>query len=114
MLSGRGLCDELITHPEESFRMWCVPVCDLETSYMRRPWPTGGLSRQKQNKTGGKYNNHWTVAIRKLIYTFTRKLELLIHLSSETAKKRLFPHTLAQLRRTTGVPIPPVNSISKS
>ena len=48
VLSGRGLCDELITRPEESYRMWCVVVCDLETSCMRRPWPTGGLSRQKQ------------------------------------------------------------------
>jgi len=32
MLSGRGLCDELITRPEESYRLWCVVVCDLETS----------------------------------------------------------------------------------
>ena len=31
MLSGRGLCDELITRPEESYRLWRV-VCDLETS----------------------------------------------------------------------------------
>jgi hypothetical protein len=31
-LSGRGLCDELITHPEESYRLCCVVVCDLETS----------------------------------------------------------------------------------
>ena len=31
MLSGRGLCDELITRPEESYRLWCVVVCDLET-----------------------------------------------------------------------------------
>jgi len=29
-LSGRGLCDELITRPEESYRLWCVVVCDLE------------------------------------------------------------------------------------
>jgi len=28
-LSGRGLCDELITRPEESYRLWCVVVCDL-------------------------------------------------------------------------------------
>jgi len=41
VLSGRGLCDELITRPEESYRLWCVVVCDLETSEMRRPWPTG-------------------------------------------------------------------------
>ena len=32
MLSGRGLCDELITRPEKSYRLWCVVVCGLETS----------------------------------------------------------------------------------
>ena len=30
VLSGRGLCDELITRLEESYRLWCVVVCDLE------------------------------------------------------------------------------------
>jgi len=34
VLSGRGLCDELITRPEESHRLWCVVVCDLGTSRM--------------------------------------------------------------------------------
>ena len=51
VLSGRGLCDELITHPEESYQLWWVVVCDLETSWMRRPWPTGGLSRKEKNLT---------------------------------------------------------------
>ena len=37
VLSGRGLCHELITRPEESYRLWCVVVCDLETSRMRKP-----------------------------------------------------------------------------
>ena len=32
VLSGRGLCHELITRPEESDRLWCVIVCDLETT----------------------------------------------------------------------------------
>ena len=27
VLSGRGLCDELITRPEESYRLCCVVVC---------------------------------------------------------------------------------------
>jgi hypothetical protein len=27
VLSGRGLCDGLITRPEESYRMWCVWEC---------------------------------------------------------------------------------------
>ena len=38
MLSGRGLCDELITHPEESYRLCCVVVCDLETSRIGAPY----------------------------------------------------------------------------
>jgi len=31
VLSGRGLCDDLITRPEESYRLCSVVVCDLET-----------------------------------------------------------------------------------
>ena len=37
MLSGRGLCDELIAPPEESYRLWCV-VCDLESSRICAPY----------------------------------------------------------------------------
>jgi len=37
-LSGRGLCDELITRPEESYRLCCVVVYDLETSRMGAPY----------------------------------------------------------------------------
>ena len=45
VLSGRGLCDGLITRPEESYRRWCFVACDLETSSrMRRPWPALGCS----------------------------------------------------------------------
>jgi len=38
VLSGRGLCDELITFPEESCQLWCVGV---ESSRMRRQWSSG-------------------------------------------------------------------------
>ena len=38
VLSGRGLCDELITRPEESYRLCCVVACDLETSRMGAPY----------------------------------------------------------------------------
>ena len=38
VLSGRGLCDELITLPEKSYRLCCVVVCDLETSRMVAPY----------------------------------------------------------------------------
>jgi hypothetical protein len=36
VFSGRSLCDELITRPEESYRQGRVVVCDQETSWMRR------------------------------------------------------------------------------
>jgi len=49
-VSGRGLCDELITRPEEFYRLWCVVVCDLETSRMRRPWPELGRSATARKK----------------------------------------------------------------
>jgi len=36
VLSGKGLCDGLITRPEKSYRLWRVVVCDQETSQARR------------------------------------------------------------------------------
>jgi len=51
VLSGRGLCDELITRLEESYRLWRVVVCGLETSRIRRPWLTVGLLRPKKKVT---------------------------------------------------------------
>jgi hypothetical protein len=55
VLSGRVLCDDLITRTEESDRLWCV-VCDLETSWMRGPGPMGGLLHLKQTD---KYSSEY-------------------------------------------------------
>ena len=52
VLLGRGLCDELITHPEESYRLWCVVLCELETSRMRRPWHALGRRATGKKKDG--------------------------------------------------------------
>jgi hypothetical protein len=38
VLSDKGLCDELITRPEESYRLCCIVVCDLETSRIGAPY----------------------------------------------------------------------------
>jgi hypothetical protein len=38
VVSGRSLCDELITRPEDSYRLCCVVVCDLETLRMGAPY----------------------------------------------------------------------------
>ena len=42
MLLGRGLCDELITRPDEFYRLWRVVVCDLETSKEEAKSPLKG------------------------------------------------------------------------
>jgi hypothetical protein len=41
VLSGRGSCDGLITRPEESYRQWCVVLCEEALAH----W---GLLRQKK------------------------------------------------------------------
>jgi hypothetical protein len=52
VFSSRGLCDGLITRPEESYRLRCVVVCDKETSKTRRLKPATGL---------WKIQPHWVV-----------------------------------------------------
>jgi hypothetical protein len=49
VLSDRGFCDGLITRPEESYRLWRVVVCDLETSKTRRLKPATGLFKYNNN-----------------------------------------------------------------
>jgi len=49
VLSGRGLCHELITCPEESYRLWCVVVCDLE-NLVNEAMTRVGSQRHKKNQ----------------------------------------------------------------
>jgi hypothetical protein len=58
VLSGRGLCDELITRPEESYRLWCVVGCDLETS-QRRPRPNQGCRADDDDDEDGTRRTHF-------------------------------------------------------
>ena len=51
VLSGRGLCDELITRPEESYRLWCVIVCDLENLKDEEAMIHAGSQRHKKEKS---------------------------------------------------------------
>ena len=50
VLSGRGLCDELITRPEESYRLRCVVVCDQETSKNEEAMARVGPQRHRKQK----------------------------------------------------------------
>ena len=54
VLSGRGLCDGPIPRPEESYRLWCVSVCDLQTSRMRRSCPTLGCWARNKHKNASE------------------------------------------------------------
>ena len=58
VLSGRGLCNELIICPEESYRLWCVVACDSETSRMRRPWPALCRSAIRRKKMFIEHNGN--------------------------------------------------------
>ena len=64
VLSGRGLCDELISRPEESYRLWCVVVCDLESTKIlvneeeaKSHWGAS-VPREKKNVM------HWRVSLK--------------------------------------------------
>jgi hypothetical protein len=48
VLSGTGLCEELIIRPENSYQLWCVVLTDLETWCMRGPWPIRCCDANKQ------------------------------------------------------------------
>ena len=49
VLSGRGLCNGLITRPDETYWLWCVVVSDQETSKTRRLKPANGLWKYNHN-----------------------------------------------------------------
>jgi hypothetical protein len=52
-VSGRCLCDKLITRPEESYRQWCVVVCDLENLKNEEDMTRAGSQRHSK-----KLNSH--------------------------------------------------------
>jgi hypothetical protein len=51
VLSGRGLCDELITRPGESYRLWCVVVCDLKNLKNEEAINRVGSQRHRKQNT---------------------------------------------------------------
>jgi len=61
VLSGRGLCDELITRPEESYRLWCVVVCDLE-NLKNEAMTRVGSQRHSKKQTNKQTNKLITQA----------------------------------------------------
>jgi len=81
-LSGRGLCDELITRPEESYRLWCVVVCDLETSRIGAPY-IYDISRLRVNNalTYNKTNHKSTVlsVYSYILWMLTTNIQYIVY-----------------------------------
>ena len=69
VLSGRGLCVGLITHPEEPYRQWCVWVWS-EASILRRPWATRGC---RAFFVGGRELVHRNNAARKQLISLNER-----------------------------------------
>jgi len=67
-LSGRGLCDELITRPEESYRLWCVIVCDLENLKNEEAMTRLGSQRHSKKQKNCSIFNTLTNAFSEIIY----------------------------------------------
>ena len=65
MLSGRGLCDELITHPEESYRLCCVVVCDLENLVNEEVMTRVGSQRHRKKKVNFLLSV-WILSVNKI------------------------------------------------
>jgi len=97
MFSGRDLCDELITRPEESYLLWCVVVCDLETSRMRRPWPALGRSATKKKEYILVVCNWNNSKIRVKQQTFCHKVAdvaVQVCYLPQTTKRRILQHNI--------------------
>jgi len=71
-VSSSVCCDELITRAEESYRMRCDVVCDLQFSRIKRRGPTLG-----RNATGEK-STRFALFIQSYIATLIRRKVLII------------------------------------
>jgi len=71
-LSGRSLCHELITRPEESYRLWCVIVCDLENIKNEEAMTRVGSQRHREKKIVGQMKDLMPVVCLRFFW----KLEL--------------------------------------
>jgi len=85
VLSGRGLCDELITRPEESYRLCCVVVCDLETSRIGDPY-IYDISNLRVKHAVCRYRETYTFSTR-----LVKAIPLQAWTDPEGSRRLMFP-----------------------
>ena len=84
VLSGRGLCDELITGPEESYRQWCVVVCDLGKPHgwgSHSPYWAAGPKKKKSHRQFCKPKSLFlpTVILSKIQVIITKEKYFMVY-----------------------------------
>ena len=94
VLSGRGLCDGLITRPGESYRWWSVVVCGRETSKTRRLKPATGLWKiQPQGCKAKKTNNNKPLRIQSTTHksvTFHKQTGITMNCQQNLVLQNMF------------------------
>jgi hypothetical protein len=86
------------TLPEDSYRVCvCVSECDLETSTMRRPWPTRTVEPWGEKVSSDKTKR--SVSLKPCIYTlldvsghFVPSLKVILMTASTSATSRFLAH----------------------
>jgi hypothetical protein len=78
VLSGRDLCDELISRSEEFYRLWCIVVYDPETSLVIWVWPTGAVAPKSDTQISNTFLYTWPV---KPCLVFIYKIVILVNFS---------------------------------
>ena len=90
--SGSGLCDELIIRPEESYRMWSLIFCDLETLRTKRQWSALGRSATGKKNTFKTRTQNWITILLRWTSWYVcspRSLDI-ISLMFQFARRRLY------------------------
>jgi hypothetical protein len=109
VLSGRSLCEGLITRPEKRYRLWRVVACDQETLNTRRLKPDTELWKYNpMGCTPGKQtNNNPAVVFTSRMLNFSNTISrfaLPPYLYTKTPKR---PNRLWNAAGLLWVPCPP-------
>ena len=100
LMSGRGLCDELATRPEESYRLWCVVVCDPETSWMKNHAQSMWLSLNRRCITGCISYMPLIVTVKQDCWMSSDRLQWYWEIKKIPTAKFIQVHIRKMLKRT--------------
>jgi len=67
--------------------LWCVAVCDLETSRMRRPWSALGRSTTRK-----KNNLHFSPNLKRLRQNWIRHSEVVAYVKCVNENESISKH----------------------